>query len=58
MFVCESCKKVTNPREPMHKVVTQTRPLQRGYEIVKEEKLCAACADPMITDDDIKGRYI
>ena len=58
MFRCEKCKRITDPREPMTKKVVQTKDriytridkktgerkeVGRGFEIVKEIKLCKEC---------------
>ena len=54
MFNCTNCGKTTQPREPMHHRVVETRPkvYLNGYgevagvgtEIVREEQHCVACA--------------
>ena len=48
MFICSICQKVTEPREPMTKVVTERRDKvysdsSKGWEIVKEIPICLAC---------------
>lgn len=60
MFICDSCHGVTKPGEPMTRVVVETRPKVyparkvtesvfdpggEGYETVREEARCRACAD-------------
>ena len=56
MYICSSCGIVTQPREPMRKIVVETRSkiyldpddervvVGRGQEIVREMKMCPACA--------------
>ena len=54
MFICDNCKQPSRPREPMTKIVTQTRRREYknkstgiiegiGTEIVKEIKVCIDC---------------
>lgn len=51
MFNCDFCKKTTAPREPMQRLVVQTRKRiyvhgedeSIGSEIVKEVALCPRC---------------
>lgn len=53
MFKCDSCGKITKPKEPMTKIVKEIRPrtyedqygnqIAIGNEIVKEESHCLSC---------------
>jgi len=53
MFKCDECKRVSEPREKQHKIVTQRRNVKYangsdcsvGWEIVRESKLCEDCHD-------------
>ena len=54
MYLCAYCKSLSEPREPLHKVVVETRRREyrnnegavvgRGHETVKELVLCKNCA--------------
>lgn len=50
MYICESCGKQSEPNEPAHKVVVETRVKHYpegtvGEEIVKELTCCEQCFD-------------
>jgi hypothetical protein len=60
MYRCESCNKVSEPKEPLNLVPVEFRSREyhsapdskgqkyfegRGKEIVREKKLCRMCAD-------------
>lgn len=48
MFICASCKKSSEPREPQTKVVIEKRAIiydngGRGFETVREIAICHTC---------------
>lgn len=60
MYHCSNCNKLSKPREAVHKVVTQKRPMKyygedeetgltvvkaEGWEIVQEVIMCRSCAE-------------
>lgn len=47
MFRCEKCQKVSQPREPVVRVVVERREREGrgGWEIAREEIRHAACAE-------------
>lgn len=56
MFICEECKRVTEPGETRILVVVETRKktytnpddsLTHGVEIVKEKAICPRCAEKL-----------
>lgn len=53
MFRCEECKKVTRPRERLHRMIAETKIMDCHsspcIQIAKESKACSKCADIMIS---------
>lgn len=55
MYKCEACGNQTKPRTPCHVVPVEMRekvypprqgdPGGRGYEIVREKRVCPSCVD-------------
>lgn len=64
MFICERCKKATEPREPQTSIVVETRKrvyndgteddprLSYGTETVKEIKVCVKCSVEGVVNDE------
>ena len=63
MYRCDNCYNISQSREPMHRRVTETRPVTYtnpgedgprtsfGTEIVAEAQLCKACIGGTGSDD-------
>ena len=44
-YICDICKRVQPPRTPQHKIVVQKRVMAKGWQIVKEVKVCLRCKE-------------
>jgi len=46
-YICDLCKRVQPPKTLQHKVVVQRREMAKGWQIVKELKVCLRCKESM-----------
>jgi len=66
MFTCQLCNGVSKPRQQPKKVVVERRPktyinpgglMSKGWEIVRELIVCAACALSLNKEKEVTESY-
>lgn len=66
MYYCDGCKQFSRPGEPLNLVVAEKRDMEytndhkktRGWEIVREERLCPRCSEARSALRDTPGQEI
>ena len=56
MYKCQICKYQSERGETQFNLITKIRPLQKGFEIAEEKKVCKECYNRGVTASQMEGK--